>query len=97
MVYHRFSSITPTSLFHGSMSDTKFHGYDIKKDTMIIANLFSVHFNPETWGDPENFRPERFLSKDEKTVIRNDSLIPFSIGKRICPGTRVCLDGASRR
>jgi len=33
--------------------------------------LYSVHYNPEIWGDPENFRPERFLSKDGKAVVRN--------------------------
>ena len=71
------------------MADTTFHGYEIKKDTMVIANIYSVHFDPKTWGDPENFRPERFLSKDEKTVIRNEALIPFSFGKRQCPGNNI--------
>ena len=82
----RLSSIAATGLFHSSMADTTFHGYDIKKDTMIIANLYSVHSDQKTWGDPENFRPERHLSRDEKTVIKNESLIPFSTGKRQCPG-----------
>ena len=68
------------------MGNTTFRGYDIKKGTTVIANIYSVHFDQKTWGDPENFRPERFLSTDGKTVIRNDALIPFSIGKRQCPG-----------
>jgi cytochrome P450 len=71
------------------MADTTFHGYDIKKGTMIIANLFSVHRDPESWGDPENFRPERFLSPDGKTVIRNESSMSFSVGKRQCPGRNI--------
>ncbi len=33
-------------------------------------------------GDPENFRPERFLSKDGKSIIKAGPVIPFSIGKR---------------
>ena len=81
----RFSTITPTALFHSALANTTFRGYDIVKDSMIVANLYSVHFDPKTWGDPENFRPERFLSDDGKTVIRSEALIPFSVGKRQCP------------
>ena len=70
------------------MQDTTFHGYDIKKGTWIVANHHSIHFNKETWGDPENFRPERFLSADEKTVQKRDALIAFSVGRRQCLGIR---------
>lgn len=31
------------------------------------------------WGDPETFRPERFLN-DRGNVIPNQSLIPFGLG-----------------
>jgi cytochrome P450 len=68
------------------MEDTTFRGYEVKKDTFIVANQYAVHYSKEIWGDPENFRPERFLSPDEKTVRRNDALIPFSVGKRQCLG-----------
>jgi len=44
------------------------------------------------WGDPENFRPERFLSKDGTQVERHESLIPFSVGKRSCLGEVLARD-----
>lgn len=53
---------------------------------MIFANLYAVHFNPQVWGDPQVFRPERFLSADGSTFIRSDHVIPFGYGKRSCPG-----------
>ncbi|GFS30372.1 cytochrome P450 2D9 [Nephila pilipes] len=54
---------------------------------MVLANLWSVHHNPKYWGnDAEIFRPERFLSEDGKRVIKSEHFIPFSIGKRSCPG-----------
>ena len=38
------------------------------------------------------FRPERFLSKDEKSVQKHESLIPFSIGRRACIGETLARD-----
>jgi cytochrome P450 len=39
-------------------------------------------------GDPENFRPERFLSPDGKSLEKKKGqhVIPFSLGKRACLG-----------
>lgn len=47
---------------------------------MILASIYSVHMDKEHWGDPENFRPERFISKDGK-LIQDDWFIPFALGK----------------
>ncbi len=38
------------------------------------------------WGDPENFRPERFLDDNGKLCLKKDLSLPFSGGKRLCPG-----------
>ncbi|CAM1154395.1 Uncharacterised protein g11205 [Pycnogonum litorale] len=47
--------------------------------------LYGIHRSKELWGDPEIFRPSRFLNEDGQ-VFRPEYLIPFGIGKRICPG-----------
>lgn len=73
------------------MEDTVFHGYDIKKDTLIIPNLYSVHHSKKIWGDPEAFRPERFLD-DGKKVGKTDNLMLFSVGKRQCLGESFARD-----
>nr|CAD7456590.1 unnamed protein product [Timema tahoe] len=39
----------------------------------------SVHNDPELWGDPENFRPERFLD-EEGRLLRKDITMPFGGG-----------------
>jgi len=88
----RMSSIVPFNLIHSTTQDVKFHGYTLPKDTLVITNLHSVHHDVKTWGDPENFRPERFLSPDGKTVKRSESLIPFSTGKRVCVGEVLARD-----
>lgn len=82
----RMSSFVYLSIFHSTLADAELGGYTIPKDTMIIPNLYSCNHDVEYWGDPEVFRPERFLSADGQTVIRQEVTIPFSTGKRTCPG-----------
>ncbi|XP_025098756.1 cytochrome P450 2B4-like [Pomacea canaliculata] len=81
----RYSSIVPFSAPHSTACDVEFSGYNIPKGTLIMPNLYSVLHAPETWGDPENFRPERFIGEDGK-LLRFEELIPFSIGRRVCLG-----------
>ena len=90
----RFSTIGPFGLFHRATEDTQLRGYNIKKDTIIIANLYAVHFDQDVWGDPENFRPERFFIDGTGTTDRNPmkTILPFSSGKRSCIGENFARD-----
>jgi cytochrome P450 len=88
----RKSSITAIGIFHSALEDTTLAGYTIAKGSWISVNLYHIHHDPEIWGDPMNFRPERFLSADGKTVLKNDALIPFSVGKRMCVGEQIARD-----
>jgi cytochrome P450 len=88
----RKSSIASLGIFHSALEDTTLGGYTIAKGTWISVNSYHVHHDPEIWGDPMNFRPERFLSPDGKTVLKNDALIPFSVGKRVCVGEQIARD-----
>ncbi len=77
----RLSSIVPSGVQHRAIIGKEFKGYYIPKDTWIFPNLWHLHRNPKTWGDPENFRPERFLSADEKTFKKSENMMPFVIGR----------------
>ncbi|CAG7786193.1 unnamed protein product [Allacma fusca] len=87
----RKSSLVPLGLFHNTMSDTEFAGYYIPKETVIAANLHIVHNSEKIWGDPQNFRPSRFLDANNR-IKKYDEFIPFSIGKRVCPGENLARD-----
>lgn len=67
------------SLPHVAKKDTKLQGFDIPKDAIIIANLYSAHIDEKYWKDPEKFIPERFLNEDG-SLRRRDAFIPFSAG-----------------
>jgi len=88
----RITSIVSYGVPHVATEDIDFHGFVIPKGTSVYSSLYSTHHDPEVWGDPKNFRPERFLSKDGTRAERHESLIPFSIGKRSCLGEVMARD-----
>ena len=46
----------------------------------MLGNLFAAHMDPEYWGDPEKFLPERFLNEEGK-VAKPEAFMAFSVGK----------------
>ncbi|XP_072015531.1 cytochrome P450 2A10-like isoform X2 [Amphiura filiformis] len=82
---HRITSLAPLSVFHVAGDTTTFRGYTILKNSVVISNLYAVRHSPEIWGDPEKFRPERFLD-DDGNFLEPDELIPFGVGRRVCLG-----------
>jgi len=65
-------------------------GYNIPEKTTFQLDFISMLHSKEIWGDPENFRPERFdpeiLTKEQRS-----SWMPFSYGPRICIGMNFSL------
>lgn len=81
----RFFYIVPLSGPRRVLTDTSLGGYRIPKNTTILMSLKSVHMDDEYWVNPDEFQPERFLTKDGE-LINNERLIPFGQGKRKCLG-----------
>ncbi|XP_055524353.1 probable cytochrome P450 304a1 [Wyeomyia smithii] len=82
----RIDTLVPSGIAHVALEDTKLRGYDIPKGTFIMLGLATIHHQTEVWGDPENFRPERFLCERGNFQISKDISIPFGGGKRLCAG-----------
>ncbi|GAB6018672.1 hypothetical protein CHUAL_000348 [Chamberlinius hualienensis] len=82
---HRIVGIVPLALPHRNTKEVTLSGYTIPKNTIIIPNLWHANNDPKLWGDPENFRPERFIGSDGRLVIP-EYFVSFSIGKRACVG-----------
>ena len=63
-------------------------GYNIKKGTRLITNLWKIHTDSNVWEDPLEFKPERFLTTHKDIDIKghNFELLPFGGGRRMCPG-----------
>ncbi|XP_029019090.1 cytochrome P450 1A1 [Betta splendens] len=83
----RHASYVPFTIPHCTTRNIILNGYFIPKDTCVFINQYQVNHDTEFWGDPEAFRPGRFLgpsgllNKDltEKVLI-------FGMGKRRCLG-----------
>ncbi|XP_025015986.1 cytochrome P450 2J6-like [Tetranychus urticae] len=87
----RMATLVPLNPHRRAARDTKVMNFFIPEDTIVILNFWAVHRDPNLWNDPHSFRPDRFLDKDETTVIKSPNLMPFSGGKRICPGATLAL------
>lgn len=79
----RRTAVVNIGVPHRMLQDAVINGYFLPKNATVISNIFSVHNNLKTWGDPENFRPERFISEDGTKIVRPEEFIPFSSGKRV--------------
>lgn len=86
MEIQRIGNVVQLLLGRQTPKDITFGGYTIPKEAIIIPNLGSVMTDKELWGDPENFRPERFLEYSQKNNQKPGAFIPFFIGKRSCLG-----------
>uniref|UniRef100_A0A0B7BEC1 Cytochrome P450 n=1 Tax=Arion vulgaris TaxID=1028688 RepID=A0A0B7BEC1_9EUPU len=85
METQRLASIVPLNLLHKCTAEVNVRGYTIPAGTLIMPNLDSVLHDEKTWGDPNNFRPERFLD-NKGNLLHPEEFIPFSIGRRVCLG-----------
>ncbi|XP_013782295.1 steroid 17-alpha-hydroxylase/17,20 lyase-like isoform X1 [Limulus polyphemus] len=86
----RFASVIGLSLEHVSLLHTELGGHKLPKGTSVVFNLYSIHQNKEHWGDPENFRPERFLDSEGQLLSHQlTHYVPFGLGRRQCPGEKL--------
>ncbi|KAL2470701.1 Cytochrome [Abeliophyllum distichum] len=71
-----------------AMEDCYVGNYYVAKGTRLIVNLWKLHRDPKVWSNPDEFRPERFIEEHKNVNFKgqNFEYIPFSSGRRMCPG-----------
>ena len=68
-------------------------GQAIGPGTAVLISPWVLHRHDLLWDAPEEFRPERFLPENRKSVDRW-AYIPFSAGPRVCIGAAFALNEA---
>ncbi|XP_067309140.1 cytochrome P450 2K6-like [Pseudorasbora parva] len=81
----RFTTVLPLGVPHQTTCDVHLNGYLIKKGTSVITLLVSVLRDENEWETPDSFNPRHFLNKQGQ-FVKNDAFMPFSAGRRVCPG-----------
>lgn len=61
-----------------------------KKGVTVAFPIWAIHHDPEFFPEPDDFKPERFLSQ-EGTTIQPFAYIPFGEGPRKCIGLRFAM------
>ncbi|GFY75841.1 cytochrome P450 18a1 [Trichonephila inaurata madagascariensis] len=83
----RWRTIVPLNIMRYTLQDTELNGYFIPKHSRILSVLWALDNDTNLWGnDVQEYKPERMLSEDGKKVVKPEYAIPFSVGKRSCPG-----------
>lgn len=82
----RIDTLLPSGVPHRLLKETTLAGYTLPADTIVVTGLHAMHMDKELWGDPEVFRPERFLTADGQLNLKADISLPFAAGKRLCAG-----------
>ncbi|XP_075929866.1 cytochrome P450 3A8-like [Petromyzon marinus] len=62
----------------------------IPKGVVVTVPLWVLHYDPQYWDEPHEFRPERF-SKEAKEARDPYCYLPFGHGPRNCIGMRFAL------
>ncbi|CAK7328262.1 unnamed protein product [Dovyalis caffra] len=83
----------PLSVPHEATEDCCIAGYHVPKGTRLFVNLWKLHRDPNTWSNPDEYLPERFLTEQANVDVlgQHFELIPFGSGRRSCPGITFAL------
>ncbi|XP_072552331.1 cytochrome P450 2J4-like [Salminus brasiliensis] len=78
-------NITPPRV---ASRDTTIAGYLIPKGVTVFPLLRAIMQDKNEFSTPDEFNPGHFLDENGK-FLKKEGFIPFSIGKRMCPGEQM--------
>nr|CAD7575858.1 unnamed protein product [Timema californicum] len=86
MEVQRHGNVVPVAVAHRATRTADLMGHIIPQGATLLVSLHSLHMDPTHWGDPDTFRPERFLDAQGK-LLQDDWFLPFGVVVRV-PGYR---------
>ncbi|RZC79467.1 hypothetical protein C5167_003748 [Papaver somniferum] len=74
-----------------SSEETIINGFHIPAKTRVFVNSWAIQRDPNSWKDPEEFIPERFVDNPVNYSGQHFEYLPFGAGRRGCPGMQFGL------
>lgn len=81
---------------HAASENLEYMGYMIPKGSLLINNVYSIHFDPKRHPDPRTFDPDRYLhdnTTSAQSAHQNDASkrdhFTFGAGRRLCAGIHI--------
>jgi cytochrome P450 len=71
----RLANVAALGIAHRTEESFRVDRWIVPKNSIVLFNLYSLHMDEKYWGDPEKFRPERFL--ENGNLILHENFIPF--------------------
>ncbi|MGY1601762.1 cytochrome P450 [Geodermatophilus sp. SYSU D00815] len=90
---HEVRRFYPFAPFIGGRAprEVEWDGQRVPRGALVLLDLYGQNHDPEVWGDPYAFRPERFLGED----IGAFELVPQGAGDprsgHRCPGEQITV------
>ena len=87
----------PLLLPRTATCDSTIGGFDVRKGTVVLANNHALTSSERWWRAAHLFSPDRFLNEESHLGLSGGGnaegckFIPFSIGQRVCPGSRLAI------
>ncbi|KAF3818128.1 hypothetical protein GH733_012436 [Mirounga leonina] len=81
----RLLALVPMGVPRALSRTTCFRGCTLPQGIEVSPLLSSVLHDPEVFGQPDEFNPDRFLDAGGR-FQKQEAFLPFSLGKRVCLG-----------
>ncbi|KAJ6006938.1 hypothetical protein N7451_004882 [Penicillium sp. IBT 35674x] len=89
----RWAPLSPLGVPHASLEDDIYNGYHIPKGSVVFANAWAMSRDERYYSSPEEFDPDRYISKSEGGKGEPLPEGSFGFGRRVCPGQYLALAG----
>ncbi|CAL8108069.1 unnamed protein product [Orchesella dallaii] len=86
----RFSCSLPVIAPRVAVDDINLNGFHIEVGSSLLVNLRALNSSQEAWGDPQDFRPERFIDArtGQLSLEKTRLMLSFGSGRRVCPAQK---------
>ncbi|GMT12494.1 hypothetical protein PFISCL1PPCAC_3791, partial [Pristionchus fissidentatus] len=81
----RWANIVPQNLLRRTNKEVTVAGVTIPEGSNVTPQISMLLMDEKVFPEPTKFNPDRFLDEEGK-LITYKQFLPFSVGKRQCPG-----------